>query len=530
MTEEVFIATPCRCCLLQEDKDMVYVFDVLDEFNMKICDLIDRNGGVTILENDAFSKHICGNCLNDLAISERFFQRCQKTCEMLMNLISDDAQDDDEILLEDNGILTEAENENISYVLVAPDEGPLMFAEDTLIEQNTVGNEDIQQNEDEHAPEVMLKEQIDDDIVPVNIVGSPKVEIFFDTDRLEDCDDIIQEDQIKLGDDLYGNVFNSNLVTQRSDLSDDDDIDDDVHSIVGSCKAKTNFVKVKSASTSCNGNIYDFNHSCERCGANFVTIKNYTRHLLTHNIHACGKCLQIFQSAERLYNHEMKCQREAEVYSDAHSSLDKGQSTTSTTASEPPPPIKPFTCSYCQKRWVSQSALKTHLRTHTGERPFVCSNCPKRFKTLAALDLHERRHTGAKPYSCQLCDKRFTDGSNLKVHMLQHTNEKPHVCTVCNRAFTRVFLLQIHMRTHTGEKPYACETCDRSFAQQSDLASHRRLHNGERPYVCEICGKCFIKSSSLTQHRKTHRKSHAVMPKLLVESSDEQESYTLLVP
>ncbi|KFB53216.1 AGAP012820-PA-like protein [Anopheles sinensis] len=45
--EEILLPNSCRCCLL-EDKDMVYVFDVLDEFEMQISDLIVRNGAVTV--------------------------------------------------------------------------------------------------------------------------------------------------------------------------------------------------------------------------------------------------------------------------------------------------------------------------------------------------------------------------------------------------------------------------------------------------------------------------------------------------
>lgn len=45
----------CRCCLIKED-DMVYVFDILDEFDSKICDLIESCGDVTV--RFRFSRYI----------------------------------------------------------------------------------------------------------------------------------------------------------------------------------------------------------------------------------------------------------------------------------------------------------------------------------------------------------------------------------------------------------------------------------------------------------------------------------------
>lgn len=34
-------------------------------------------------------------------------------------------------------------------------------------------------------------------------------------------------------------------------------------------------------------------------------------------------------------------------------------------------------CKFCGKRFSSDSALKIHIRSHTGERPFVCEECGK---------------------------------------------------------------------------------------------------------------------------------------------------------
>lgn len=41
-------------------------------------------------------------------------------------------------------------------------------------------------------------------------------------------------------------------------------------------------------------------------------------------------------------------------------------------------------CKFCGKGFSSDSALKIHIRSHTGERPFACNECGK-FSSKVAL-------------------------------------------------------------------------------------------------------------------------------------------------
>ena len=73
-------------------------------------------------------------------------------------------------------------------------------------------------------------------------------------------------------------------------------------------------------------------------------------------------------------------------------------------------------CQYCEKRFVSLSKMKSHMRIHIGERPCKCETCGKDFKNKSSLKIHEMIHKEEKPYSCNQCDKRFKQLVHMKTH------------------------------------------------------------------------------------------------------------------
>ncbi|XP_039262395.2 uncharacterized protein LOC120338446 [Styela clava] len=123
------------------------------------------------------------------------------------------------------------------------------------------------------------------------------------------------------------------------------------------------------------------------------------------------------------------------------------------------------------------------MSTPIPERPTIarkmrtqcsCANCINRRINPKSFTSKKRTHI----CSFENCNKEFGKTSHLRSHMRTHTGERPYACEIpfCNRKFTRSDELLRHHRTHSGLKKFECSYCDKRFTRSDHLKKHTKIH------------------------------------------------------
>ena len=216
---------------------------------------------------------------------------------------------------------------------------------------------------------------------------------------------------------------------------------------------------------------------------------------------------------------------------------------------------KSFSCSECNKQFLSKQSLKSHMRVHIGGQPFgggpeTARNPDQNSHLQPNTDSdssdtevsdddnnhwqdplsdsgpeyedgdHDWRETRTaecgenyddliynsadKSFSCSECGKQFSHEQSLKSHMSVHTREQPFACVDCGKRFSKKAYLRSHKKVHTGEKPFGCDVCGKRFSRNEHLKTHMRVHTGEKPFGCDDCGKRFSRNTLLKTHMRVH--------------------------
>ncbi|XP_042329986.1 oocyte zinc finger protein XlCOF7.1-like [Sceloporus undulatus] len=134
-------------------------------------------------------------------------------------------------------------------------------------------------------------------------------------------------------------------------------------------------------------------------------------------------------------------------------------------------PIIPSVCPFCQEDLPTLTGPKGQLPQCQGCKSFVLEPRSWLLGTPEVLALPAER-----PYSCSFCPKRFKRASDRRDHERVHTGERPYGCGICGKRFTQSSVLSGHMRIHTGERPFCCGVCFKSFNNGSNFRKHQRIH------------------------------------------------------
>ena len=84
-----------------------------------------------------------------------------------------------------------------------------------------------------------------------------------------------------------------------------------------------------------------------------------------------------------------------------------------------------------------------------GARPLFLS-CPRRevVPESVPFDSGAEGQTTVERRTCRICSRVFASPSALRLHLRTHTGQRPHVCQICQRAFAQKGTLRSHMLTH----------------------------------------------------------------------------------
>lgn len=194
-------------------------------------------------------------------------------------------------------------------------------------------------------------------------------------------------------------------------------------------------------------------HKCESCSYrtySLSVLENIHRKIhSTERNFLCDTCGNGFKNQKQLINHKRirhKTKKDngstSGAASNGSSAGNVGDVDSATAATKTLKKTKQVhSCEICGKTFNEPRPLKIHMNmVHKKLRPYVCSDCGHSAASRSALRTHMRSHTGEKPFKCDLCNFSSSDHNSLRRHKMRHSGERPYKCPFCTYACIQVSL------------------------------------------------------------------------------------------
>ncbi|RZF48224.1 hypothetical protein LSTR_LSTR006191 [Laodelphax striatellus] len=201
----------------------------------------------------------------------------------------------------------------------------------------------------------------------------------------------------------------------------------------------------------------------------------------------CPQCTKLFQTKRELIEHVS-----------THGQLKEDEQE---NVLENFPDENMFSCMYCTRSFDTADCLKQHSLTHVSTA-VQCNICFKRFLNNSALTGHMKSHAILKCFECPMCKESFDHMLSLKSHVQNHANNGIFTCPHCKKEFDEYSQIRKHIRSFHCDRKFICEYCQKQFHTQDKLRMHKLKHSDHREFLCANCGKQFKRKDKLQEHMK----------------------------
>jgi len=166
--------------------------------------------------------------------------------------------------------------------------------------------------------------------------------------------------------------------------------------------------------------------------------------------------------------------------------------------------IGPFKCPHCDKEYMYENSLNSHIKLDHLKGKEICHICAKEYKDLK---YHMKyAHQGGnliKEIPCEVpeCDRKFRTMQEAKKHLNSIHLNKREQCPECGISVKN---LSTHLsQVHRNVGKHLCPQCGRGFSKKCDVKEHiERVHN-QRRYICPHCSRsvCKIREHLRVAHK-----------------------------